>query len=112
MTKKNLIVEEMVKKQTNSNLKAFNYYKTKFENTKLLNAEQKKAVDKINVSIKKQKSDCFLLDGVPGSGKTETYFQTVKACLDEGKQILILLPEISLTPDWEKRFYQTFSFAL
>ena len=111
MTKKNLIVEEMVKKQTNSNLKAFNYYKTKFENTKLLNAEQKKAVDKINVSIKKQKSDCFLLDGVPGSGKTETYFQTVKACLDEGKQILILLPEISLTPDWEKRFYQTFSFA-
>ena len=52
-----------------------------------------------------------MLDGVPGSGKTETYFQTVKTCLDEGKQILILLPEISLTPDWEKRFHQSFSFA-
>ena len=110
MTKKNLIIEEIVKKQTNSNLKIFNYYKTKFENIKLLNSEQKKAVDKINVSIKKQKPDCFLLDGVPGSGKTETYFQTVKTCIDEGKQILILLPEISLTPDWEKRFYQNFSF--
>ena len=43
--------------------------------------------------------------------RTETYFQTVKTCLDEGKQILILLPEISLTPDWEKRFHQSFSFA-
>ena len=111
MTKKNLIVEELVKKQAYSNLKVPNYNKIKFEINKLLNPEQKIAVEKINVSIKKKKPDCFLLDGVPGSGKTETYFQTVKTCLDEGKQILILLPEISLTPDWEKRFHQSFSFA-
>ena len=111
MTKKNLIVEELVKKQAYSNLKVTNYNKIKFEINKLLNSEQKNAVEKINVSIKKKKPDCFLLDGVPGSGKTETYFQTVKTCLDEGKQILILLPEISLTPDWEKRFHQSFSFA-
>ncbi|MDC3172215.1 primosomal protein N' [Alphaproteobacteria bacterium] len=111
MTKKNLIVEELVKKQAYSNLKVLNYNKIKFEINKLLNSEQKNAVEKINVSIKKKKPDCFLLDGVPGSGKTETYFQTVKTCLDEGKQILILLPEISLTPDWEKRFHQSFSFA-
>ena len=111
MTKKNLIVEELVKKQAYSNLKVPNYNKIKFEINKFLNLEQKNAVEKINVSIKKKKPDCFLLDGVPGSGKTETYFQTVKTCLDEGKQILILLPEISLTPDWEKRFHQSFSFA-
>ena len=111
MTKKNLIVEELVKKQAYSNLKVPNYNKIKFKINKLLNSEQKNAVEKINVSIKKKKPDCFLLDGVPGSGKTETYFQTVKTCLDEGKQILILLPEISLTPDWEKRFHQSFSFA-
>ncbi len=111
MTKKNLIVEELVKKQAYSNLKVPNYNKIKFEINKLLNSEQKNAVEKINVSIKKKRPDCFLLDGVPGSGKTETYFQTVKTCLDEGKQILILLPEISLTPDWEKRFHQSFSFA-
>ena len=111
MTKKNLIVEELVKKQAYSNLKVPNYNKIKFEIKKLLSSEQKNAVEKINVSIKKKKPDCFLLDGVPGSGKTETYFQTVKTCLDEGKQILILLPEISLTPDWEKRFHQSFSFA-
>ena len=111
MTKRNLIIEELVKKQAYSNLKVPNYNKIKFEINKLLNSEQKNAVEKINVSIKKKKPDCFLLDGVPGSGKTETYFQTVKTCLDEGKQILILLPEISLTPDWEKRFHQSFSFA-
>ena len=111
MTKKNLIVEELVKKQVYLNLRVPNFNKIKFEINKLLNSEQKNAVEKINVSIKKKKPDCFLLDGVPGSGKTETYFQTVKTCLDEGKQILILLPEISLTPDWEKRFHQSFSFA-
>jgi primosomal protein N' (replication factor Y) len=51
-----------------------------------------------------------LLDGVPGSGKTETYFETVQTCLDERKQVLILLPEIALTPDWQKRFYNKFNF--
>ena len=88
MTKKNLIVEELVKKQAYSNLKVPNYNKIKFEINKLLNSEQKNAVEKINVSIKKKKPDCFLLDGVPGSGKTETYFQTVKTCLDEGLSLI------------------------
>ena len=45
-----------------------------------------------------------MLDGVPGSGKTETYFETVQTCLDERKQVLILLPEIALTPDCKKDF--------
>ena len=62
------------------------------------------------MSIKESKPDCFLLDGVPGSGKTETYFETVQTCLNESKQVLILLPEIALTPDWQKRFYNKFNF--
>ena len=68
------------------------------------------AITSINISIKESKSDCFLLDGVPGSGKTETYFDTVQTCLNERKQVLILLPEIALTPDWQKRFYDRFNF--
>merc|ERR1711907_81458 len=79
------------------------------KNYDFLNLEQKFAVDRINDSIIKKKSDCFLLDGVPGSGKTETYFEAVRTCLDQGRQSLILLPEIVLTPDWEKRFFQKFS---
>ena len=49
-----------------------------------------------------------LLDGVTGSGKTEVYFQAVRQALAEGKQILILLPEIALTKSFQDRFTQWF----
>jgi primosomal protein N' (replication factor Y) len=92
MVKKNIIREEFIKKLPTPELK--NALKvSKYEkNKKLLNSHQLSAVKKINDSIKGNKSECFLLDGVPGSGKTETYFESVKASLDEGKQVLILLP--------------------
>ena len=50
----------------------------------------------------------FLLDGVAGSGKTETYFEAVKYCIQNNKQALILLPAIGLTSDWESRFQKSF----
>ena len=110
MVKKNIILEEFIKKSPTpyleNALKVSKYEKNK----KLLNSHQLSAANKINDSIKGNKPECFLLDGVPGSGKTETYFESVKASLDEGKQVLILLPEISLTPDWEKRFSDKFHF--
>jgi primosomal protein N' (replication factor Y) (superfamily II helicase) len=49
-----------------------------------------------------------LLDGVTGSGKTEVYFEAVAAALDAGRQVLILLPEISLTADFLGRFAARF----
>ena len=49
-----------------------------------------------------------LLDGVTGSGKTEVYFEAVKAALQAGQQILILLPEISLSAGWRNRFAARF----
>ena len=49
-----------------------------------------------------------LLDGVTGSGKTEVYFEAVAAALDQGKQVLILLPEIALTHAFLERFQQRF----
>lgn len=67
---------------------------------KKLNEEQKNAVDKIlNFHQKK-----FLIHGVTGSGKTEIYMSLVQKMIDQGKESIILVPEISLTPQMVERF--------
>ena len=72
------------------------------------NSDQKKAVNKINISISKKKYNSFLLHGVTGSGKTEIYIGTVQYCLEQGLNAIILLPEISLTPQISGRFKSVF----
>ena len=52
-----------------------------------------------------------LLDGVTGSGKTEIYLEAVAACLGEGRQALVLLPEIALSSQWLARFERRFGVA-
>lgn len=49
-----------------------------------------------------------LLDGVPGSGKTEVYFEAVAEALKQGQQVLVLLPEIALSSQWLARFEKRF----
>ncbi|MCQ2734683.1 MAG: primosomal protein N' [Alphaproteobacteria bacterium] len=49
-----------------------------------------------------------LLDGITGSGKTEVYFEAVAQALQDNKQVLILVPEISLTTQWLERFQKRF----
>lgn len=53
----------------------------------------------------------LLLEGVTGSGKTEVYFEAVAAAIDAGRQVLILLPEIALTPEFLARFEARFGAA-
>ncbi len=55
--------------------------------------------------------DPVLLDGVTGSGKTEVYFEAIAECLREGRQALVLLPEIALTEPFLKRFQARFGCA-
>ncbi|HEY7992064.1 MAG TPA: primosomal protein N' [Stellaceae bacterium] len=51
------------------------------------------------------------LDGVTGSGKTEVYFAAIGKTLEQGKQVLVLLPEIALSAQWLQRFAQRFGVA-
>lgn len=65
-----------------------------------LNFEQQKAYDRITGS----KDKVFLIKGVTGSGKTEVYMHLVKNIINKGKDAIILVPEISLTPQMVERF--------
>jgi primosomal protein N' (replication factor Y) len=71
------------------------------------NIEQQQAIESITLSLQEFKP--FLLHGVTGSGKTEVYIQTVEAVIKQGRQALILVPEIGLTPQLLTRFQQRFT---
>ena len=70
-----------------------------------LNPEQAKALENIMV----ESGRVFLLHGVTGSGKTEVYLQAIARALEEGKGAIVLVPEISLTPQTVERFKARFS---
>lgn len=73
-----------------------------------LTAEQKVAVDTITSAMEQQSEKVFLLEGITGSGKTEVYLQTIDKALCEGKTAIMLVPEISLTPQTVYRFKSRF----
>ncbi|MGE7369640.1 primosomal protein N' [Neorhizobium sp. NPDC001467] len=69
---------------------------------------QKDAAAEIVASIREGGFSASLIDGVTGSGKTEVYFEAIAETLRRGKQVLILLPEIALTPAFLERFQNRF----
>ena len=71
---------------------------------KELTTEQKSVVD----SVINSSSDTFLIHGVTGSGKTEVYMEIIDYYLSLGKSSIVLVPEISLTPQMVNRFQQRF----
>ena len=71
-----------------------------------LNEQQSLAVAAINKG--QNKNATFLIDGITGSGKTEVYLQAVQEIVAQGKQALILIPEIGLAPQAEERFRDYF----
>lgn len=76
-------------------------------NAVTLSAGQKAAADALSGSVGAGFS-ATLLNGVTGSGKTEVYFDMIARALEQGRQALILLPEIGLTGQWLERFERRF----
>ncbi|HGR6291914.1 TPA: primosomal protein N' [Streptococcus pneumoniae] len=72
-----------------------------------LNPEQRQARDAVVSSIGSSQPP-FLLQGITGSGKTEVYLQIIQGALDKGKTAILLVPEISLTPQMTERFIARF----
>ena len=69
---------------------------------------QKTVFDELNKAIEAERFESFLLHGVTGSGKTEIYIRCIQRILEMGKTAIMMVPEISLTPQTVERFRQRF----
>ncbi|HEY0425398.1 MAG TPA: DEAD/DEAH box helicase, partial [Rhodopila sp.] len=76
-----------------------------------LSAAQQEIGAALREAVAERDFSVTLLDGVTGSGKTEVYLEAVAACLREGRQALVMLPEIALSSQWIERFQRRFGVA-
>ncbi len=91
-------LKEFIKFEINSEKK--NFYLTQ---------EQSNALKDLNNEIDKFR--VHVLQGTTGSGKTIVYFESIKKIIDKGNQVLIMLPEIGLTGQFEEKFREFFGFS-
>lgn len=69
-----------------------------------LTEEQQYVYERIIRQLDIREQGAYLLHGVTGSGKTEIYLQTIQRCIEQNRQAIVLVPEISLTPQMVERF--------
>ncbi len=74
----------------------------------ILTDEQQTVYDRVSDVMDENKAHCFLLHGVTGSGKTSVFEKLIEKCLISKRQALVLIPEISLTPQTVRRFRELF----
>ncbi|MFX3674157.1 MAG: primosomal protein N' [Paenisporosarcina sp.] len=74
----------------------------------LLTEEQRRALEQVVDAYERNIAHTFLLHGITGSGKTEVYLQAIERALNDDKEAIVLVPEISLTPQMTNRFKARF----
>ena len=89
-------------------IEKINKYRINKDSGKIVNKHLTEDQESVYKSIDFNKHDTYLLYGVTGSGKTEVYIKWIEKCIDEGKTAIMLVPEIGLTTQIAKRFYEAF----
>lgn len=95
------------KSKRNTEARPYKDTKGEAQDISELTEEQKKALDKLDMSIRGD-GGLFLLHGVTGSGKTEVYMRAIQECVSRGRSAIMLVPEISLTKQIIDRFIGRF----
>ncbi|MEQ6375274.1 primosomal protein N' [Bacillaceae bacterium S4-13-56] len=100
------LVEKGLLKEKKEEIYRDPYEGREFEQTQpfVLTQEQETVIIPIKQAIQENQSETFLLHGVTGSGKTEVYLQSIQMVIDKGKEAIVLVPEIALTPLMVERF--------
>ncbi len=91
-------------------LEEFNKFNLKFKKKKFSLTEEQNIALK-NLNFENNKFRVHVLQGTTGSGKTIVYFESIRTIIDKGFQVLILLPEIGLTGQFEEKFKEFFGFS-
>jgi primosomal protein N' (replication factor Y) (superfamily II helicase) len=86
----------------------FNIEEVTREQQLVLNPDQQRALEAIHAALEKSEAHGMVLHGVTGSGKTEVYLQAIDRVVSFGRQAIVLVPEISLTPQTVRRFRARF----
>ena len=83
-----------------------------FARPEVLTPEQEQVISELKAAVEARSFQPFLLFGVTGCGKTEVYLRAAQKCLDCGKTVLVLVPEIALASQVEAHFYSRFGDTL
>lgn len=101
---KNLIVKQLERRHQNDHSLTPRDLQQDLE----LNPAQTRALNEIVESIHDQRAETIVLHGITGSGKTEVYIRAIQEVIRHGQQAIVLVPEISLTPQTRQRFRARF----